>query len=207
MEKIKQYIKWVVLGLILALCVTCAIQCSTNRKLQERYDHATTNEKSLLDRIEGQDGEIIEYQSTIATLTHTKDSVIQNLLKQKENLNIRNSELRTMMSMASQYHATDTIRLTDTIFKEPDFSLDTCLQDEWRNMCIGLKYPGDIRTDATMRSQKEVYVTAKRETVEPPKKFFLCRWFQKKHTVTRVYIKEENPYITAEENVYIRVVD
>lgn len=206
-DKIKKYLTYVVVGLILVLGIVCFIQFKSNQNLKSKYEVSTANEKSLLDRIEKNGEEIIEYQASMDVLRHTKDSVIQNLLTQQKDLNIKNKELETMMSMASQFHVHDTLRLHDTIFREPDFKLDTCINDEWRTTCVDMKYPNQVCVDATMRSQKDVYVTAKRETIDPPKKFFLCRWFQKKHTVTRITVHEENPYIESQENIFIRVID
>ena len=204
LQKIKQYFKWIVLAIILGLAITCVVQCNTNRNLRHKYEVESANTKALLN---DKDSEIIALQLSLDVLRHTNDSTIQNLLKQQEKLNIKNKELQTMISMASQFHVHDTLRLHDTIFKEPTFWMDTCFKDQWRTTCLDMRYPGDICVDATMVSKKEVYVTAKRETIEPPHWFFLCRWFQKKHTVTRVIINEENPYIENQENVYIRVVD
>lgn len=204
LQKIKQYFKWIVLAIILGLTIICVVQCNTNRNLRHDYEVASANTKALLD---DRDNEIIALQLSLDVLRHTNDSTIQNLLKQQEKLNIKNKELQTMISMASQFRVHDTLRLHDTIFKDPTFRMDTCFKDQWRTTCLDMQYPGDICVDATMVSKKEVYVTAKRETIEPPHWFFLCRWFQKKHTVTRVIINEENPYIENQENVYIRVVD
>lgn len=204
--KIKQIIMYVVIGLILALGTTCIIQYKVNQSLKEEHAVATANIKALLD---DRDNEIIELQLSMDVLRNTTDSTIQNLLEQKEKLNIKNKELQTMVSMASQFHVHDTIPIPihDTIFCEPDFAFDTCVSDEWRTTCVEMRYPNEVCVDATMRSQKEVFVTAKRETIDPPSKCFFIRWFQKKHTVTRITINEENPYIESQENVYIRVID
>ena len=204
--KIKQIIMYVVIGLIITLGTTCIIQHKVNQSLKEEHAVATANIKALLD---DRDNEIIELQLSMDVLQHTSDSTIQNLLEQKEKLNIKNKELQTMISMASQFHVHDTIPIPihDTIFCEPDFAFDTCVSDEWRTTCVEMRYPNEVCVDATMRSQKDVFVTATRETIDPPSKCFFIRWFQKKHTVTRITINEENPYIENQENVYIRVID
>lgn len=204
--KIKMILTYMVIGLILALGITCFIQFKANQNLKQEHAVATANIKSLLD---DRDNEIIELQLSMDVLRNTKDSTIQNLLTQKDKLNIKNKELQTMVSMASQFHVHDTVPIPihDTIFKEPDFAMDTCITDDWRTTCVEMKYPNQVCVDATMKSQKEVYVTAKRETIDPPSKCFFIRWFQKKHTVTRIIINEENPYIENQENVYIRVLD
>lgn len=205
-SKIKQIVMYVVIGLILALGTTCIIQYNVNKSLKEEHAVATDNIKALLD---DRDNEIIELQLSMDVLQHTSDSTIQHLLEQQEKLNIKNKELQTMISMASQFHVHDTIPIPihDTIFCEPDFAFDTCVSDEWRTTCVEMRYPNEVCVDASMRSQKNVFVTAKRETIDPPSKCFFIRWFQKKHTVTRITIDEENPYIENQENVYIRVID
>lgn len=206
-QKVKAIISIATLVVVAGLLATCAIQCSTNKKLRAKYDISTANEKSLLDRLEKNGETIIEYQATIDMLRYTKDSTIQNLLEQQKKLKIKNKELQTMASLASQFHTKDTVRLHDTIFKDPDFAIDTCLADEWKKTCLGLKYPSDITIDASMKSQKDVFVVAKKEPINPPKKTWIGRLFQRKHMVTRVTIHEENPYIESQENVYISILD
>ena len=70
-----------------------------------------------------------------------------------------------------------------------------------------LNYPNEICVESTAKSSKDVIVHASRETIKPPKKFFLLRWFQKKHTVIKVDVVESNPHITSEDNVFIKVCD
>lgn len=202
MERIKLYIKWVIVVIILVLLTVCVIQCKTNTGLRHDYDVASANTKALLNN---KDNEIVALQLSMDVLQHTNDSTIQNLLHQQKELNIKNKELQTMISMSSQFQVHDTLRLYDTIFKDPEFHIDTCMIDEWHSICIDMRYPNQICADATVISKKEVYVTSKKETIEPPKRFFLCRWFQRKHRVTRVIINEENPYIESQENIYINV--
>ena len=204
--KFKRGIICVAIAIILTLGATCIIQHDINQSLKEEHAVATANIKSLLN---DKDNEIIELQLSMDVLRNTSDSIIQNLLEQKEKLEIKDKELVYMMALLSQFKTQDTIKVTvrDTIFVEPDFKFDTCISDEWHTTCVGLKYPNEVSVDATMRSQKDVFVTAKRETINPPARCFLIRLFQKKHTVARITINEENPYIENQENVYIRVVE
>ena len=204
--KIKRIMVCVVMAIILALGTTCIIQHNVNQSLKEEYAVATANIKSLLN---DKDNEIIELQLSMDALRNTSDSTIQNLLEQKEKLNIKNKELQTMISMASQFHVHDTIPITvhDTIFCEPDFAFDTCVSDEWRATCVEMKYPNEVYVDATMRSQKDVFVTTKRETINPPARCSLIRLFQKKHNVIHVEVLEQNPYCETKEQKFINIVD
>ena len=205
-EKFKKNLVCGVIVLIVTLTAATILQHKVIKSIREQYSIALTNTKSLLN---DKNEEIIELKLSLDMLQHTSDSTIQALLEQKEKLEIKDKELVYMMALLSQSKVKDTIRVTthDTIFVEPDFKFDTCISDEWRTTCVGLKYPNEVSVDATVRSRKGVFVTAKRETVEPPAKCFFIRWFQRKHTVTKVVIDEENPYIESEDNVFIRVVE
>ena len=204
---IKKWAWILIAAVIVGLLITCSVQCSQNKKLKEQYEISTGNEKSLWDRINGNQKDIAAYQTTIESLKHINDSTVQHLLAKQDELKIKNKELQAMLSLASHFHTTDTIRLTDTIFREPDFILDTTVRDEWRTIELGLRWPGDICLDAWMLSQKEVFITSVRETIKPPKKCTFLRLFQKKHTVVRVRIEEDNPWLESEQNMYIQILD
>lgn len=184
--------------LILLLGAVCLIQYRTNQSLKRDLAISTLNEKALYD-------DKVVLQFSIERLKHINDSVIQNLMDQKKKLNIRNKELQAMASLGSTFHMRDTILIQSIDTLKP-LLLDTCLTDEWRSVCLS-SIDNQLCTDVTVKSQKDVYVTTKRETIEPPKRFFICRWFQKKHTVTRVTVHEENPYIESQENVYVRITE
>jgi hypothetical protein len=56
------------------------------------------------------------------------------------------------------------------------------------------------------KSKKHIVVSSKKETVNPPKKFFLFRWFQKKMTVIHVDVVEKNPYVSEETSRYVEIM-
>lgn len=202
--------KWVwipAVVIILALGATCMVQCSQNKSLKSKYEVSLGNEQALWDRINDNQKDIAAYQTTVESLKHINDSTVRHLLDKQEQLKIKNKELQGMLSLASNFHTTDTIKLTDTIFRDVDFALDTTIQDRWRSIRVELAWPGDICVDASMRSQKEVFITGVRETIKPPKKCKFFRLFQKKHTVVRVRIEEDNPYLESEQNMYIQILD
>jgi hypothetical protein len=69
-----------------------------------------------------------------------------------------------------------------------------------------MAYPNTVALESKVTSEKSVVLYTSRETIEPPKKFFLCRWFQKKHTVVKAVVKENNPYVTNQENVFFEII-
>jgi hypothetical protein len=46
-----------------------------------------------------------------------------------------------MGKIKERIYVVNTLKSTDTIFKEPDFRFDTCLGDKWYTNCLHLEYP------------------------------------------------------------------
>jgi hypothetical protein len=84
--------------------------------------------------------------------------------------------------------------------------MDTLIGDEWYTLRLGLKYPSMIAVKPEFKSKKHIVVSSKKETVNPPKKFFLFRWFQKKMTVVHIDVVERNPYVSDETTRYVEII-
>ena len=93
------------------------------------------------------------------------------------------------------------------MFIEPSLDIDTSIGDKWYNIRLGLKYPNLIYVEPSFVSEKYVLINKNKETVMPPKKFFLLRWLQKKHWVMEVHIEEKNPYINEINNKFINIIE
>lgn len=171
-----------------------------------KWERAEANVKAYSDLNAQADGKNIALQLTVEQLGYFKDSVLQELDKTRRQLKIKNKNLKAVQSVSSVFTKADTVTLRDTIFKEPTLSVDTVMGDKWYNVNIGLKYPSTITVKPYFKSEKHIIISAKRETVNPPKKFFLFRWFQRKHTVVHVDVVEKNPYVDAESSRYVEIV-
>ena len=121
-------------------------------------------------------------------------------------MKIKDSKLKSLQYISSNFTKSDTIILKDTVFKDERIGIDTLLSDEWYSINVGLRYPSSITVTPKFKSEKTVIVSAKKETVNPPKRFFLFRWFQKKHIVLHVNVIEKNPYIEDQDNRYVEIV-
>lgn len=174
---------------------------SRDRAIRQR-NLAITNLKAYELRLSNRTNEVRELQLTIDQLNYSQDSIIQRLMETKKELRIRNRDLQRLEYVSSSFERIDTIYTTDTLFMR-DMRLDTVVGDQWMNTHVILSYPNEISVKSTARSEKHVLVHSTRETINPPKKFFLCRWFQKKHTVIKVEVIEKNPHIKSTENVFI----
>lgn len=177
---------------------------SRDRAIRQR-NLAITNLKAYELRLSNRANEVRELQLTIDQLNYSQDSIIQRLMETKNELRIKNRDLQRLEYVSSSFERIDTIYTTDTLFVR-DMRLDTVVGDQWMNTHVILSYPSEISVKSTARSEKHVLVHSVRETVNPPKKFFLCRWFQKKHTVIKVEVIEKNPYIKSTENVFVSTI-
>ena len=147
------------------------------------------------------------FKFTIEQLNYYNDSILQKMNDVRKELKIKDDNLRQMQYLLSVSTKKDTVLFTDTIFRDKSLALDTIIGDKWYNIRLGLKYPNLIYTEPTFTSEKYIIVNKKKETVNPPKKFFLFRWFQRKHRVMEVHIKEKNPYIKEIDNKFVEIID
>lgn len=146
------------------------------------------------------------FKFTIEQLNYYNDSILQKMNNVRKELKIKDKNIKQLQYLLSVSTKKDTVLFTDTIFKDKSLALDTVIGDKWYNIRLGLKYPNLIYTEPTFTSEKYIIVNKKKETVNPPKKFFLFRWFQKKHTILEVNMVERNPYIENKNNRFIEII-
>lgn len=147
------------------------------------------------------------FKFTIEQLNYYNDSILQKMNNVRKELSIKDKNLKQMQYLLSEATKKDTIVFRDTLFREPTLDIDTLVGDKWYNIRLGLKYPNLITTNPTFISEKYIIVNKKKETINPPKKFFLFRWFQRKHWVMEVHIKEKNPYIKETNNKFVEIIE
>jgi hypothetical protein len=145
-------------------------------------------------------------QLTVDQLEYFKDSVLQELDNTRKQLKIKDKNLKALQAVSSGFTKRDTITLRDTLFRDPSIAIDTVIGDKWYNVRLGLKYPSMVAVKPYFKSEKHIIVSGKKETVDPPKKFFLLRWFQRKHIVLHIDVVEKNPYVENESSRYVEIL-
>ena len=165
------------------------------------------NQKAFIAENSSLKDESRAFKFTIEQLNYYNDSILQKMNNVRKELKIKDKNIKQLQYLLSVSTKKDTVLFTDTIFRDKSLALDTIIGDKWYNIRLGLKYPNLIYTEPTFTSEKYIIVNKKKETVNPPKKFFLFRWFQKKHWVMEVHIKEKNPYIKEIDNKFVEIID
>lgn len=199
--------KWLVAIIVILLSVV-SILWQHNRTVNEDWKRAEANVKAYSVQFGKEQQKNTALQLTIDQLGYFKDSILEELNATRRELKIKDSNLKSLQRISSSFSRTDTLIISqvDTLFKEPDLHVDTILWDEWYQLRLGLKYPSTIAVKPQFKSVKHVVVSSKKETVNPPKKFFLFRWFQKKHWVIHVDVIEKNPYAEDETSRYVEII-
>ena len=165
------------------------------------------NQKAFIAENSSLKDESRAFKFTIEQLNYYNDSILQKMNNVRKELSIKDKNLKQMQYLLSEATKKDTIVFRDTLFREPTLDIDTLVGDKWYNIRLGLKYPNLITTNPTFISEKYIIVNKKKETINPPKKFFLFRWFQRKHWVMEVHIKEKNPYIKEVNNKFVEIIE
>jgi hypothetical protein len=202
-EDMNRYLFIITLGLAAVLAYTIDRLNTT----EDKWKRAESNVKAYSSMLDDAKDNSIVLQLTAAQLKYSKDSILAKLNDVREELNIKDKRLQSLQYTETVLQKTDTIVVNDTIFREPSLALDTIVGDEWYLLRLKLKYPSTIVATPQFKSEKYAIVSAKKETVNPPKKCFILRWFQKKHLVVKVDFIEKNPYVESTDSRYVQVVD
>lgn len=203
MKQVRKYIYMVIIALMgFALVITF----NGKRVMEKRWKDAMVNVKAYDELSSTTSDNSRAFRLTIDQLKYSNDSIVKELDKARKELKVKDSKLKSLQYLSSEFTKTDTIIMRDTIFRSREVDIDTLLSDEWYSVRVGLKYPSSVTVTPRFRSVKSIVVSSKRETVNPPKRFFLFRWFQKRHTVLNVKVIEKNPYVQNQDNKFIEIV-
>ena len=204
-NKIKQIWQYIVIGAFIALITIIVILYNSYQNSQEDLKESRNNEKAYqIENLNLKDDNRM-FMFHIEQLSYYSDSITDKLNAERKNLKIKDKQIVQLQYMLSKVQKVDTITLVDTIFT-PTVDLDTTIGDKWYSLNLKLKYPSSIIVAPTFTSEKMVFMYLKKETINPPKKTWFGRLFQKKHKVMEVKVVESRPYIENKQNRFIEIV-
>lgn len=206
MNKVKLILSICAIAAIVLLIIFIVISVLRFKNLQEDYGNAMNNLTAYQLENSKLSGANRVYKMTISELEYSQDTLFKAMDSIRKELKIKDKNLSQIQYIKYEVKVTDTLELADTIFIKPSFYMDTTLSDKWHSTRIMMKYPSYIMVEPSLESDKYVVFSFKKETVKPPKKFFLFRWFQKKQKVVNVDVVETNPYVTNKAQRFMEVV-
>lgn len=200
---------FLICGLILSILsvVNNYFLIKSKTSTDKKWKEAVENAKAYSELFSNSESKNRAFKLTIDQLKNSNDSIFQELNEARKELKVKDSKLKSLQYVSSSFSKVDTITLKgDTIFKDSHVNIDTLLSDKWYSVRVGLKYPSTVSIEPKFLSIKYIVVSAKKETVNPPKRFFLFRWFQKKQIRLNVDVIEKNPYVQNQDNRFVEIV-
>ena len=173
--------------------------------LKSELDISITNNKAYQTELQGAKEESYMNKLSNEQLRYFNDSITQKLKEAREKVKIKEKNVIQYQYINTVTTKIDTVEFTDTIFKN-NVSVDTVIGDEWYNIDLKLKYPDTLIMNPKFKNETIVLISSKKETIDPPKKCWLLRLFQKKHTVVKVDVIENNPYSKVKEQRFIEII-
>ena len=197
---------YILLGVLILTGISMYWLYNRYQKLTAEYSISIENIKAYDAELSGLRGDTKVYKLTIEQLNYFNDSIIKKMKVVQKELGIKDKRLQQLQYEASHAQRADTIILKDTLFRDSQLKLDTIVGDKWFRTNLHLEFPSTIALKPEIELERYTFISGKRETVNPPKKFFLFRWFQKKMTVVTVTVKEKNPYVKNRESRYVEII-
>lgn len=204
MKHIKIYAS--LLAMIVLMGIALVAMIKSKRQTEKKWKEAVENVKAYSEQYSSSEKKNRAFKLTIDQLKYSCDSIVQKLDNVRKDLKIKDSKLQSLQWVSSSFARNDTIILKDTLFQDPHVEVDTLVADEWYSVRVGLRYPSTVVVSPMFKSEKSIIVSTRKETVNPAKKFFLFRWFQRKQIVVNVDVVEKNPYVRNQDNRYIEIV-
>ena len=197
---------YILLGVLILTGISMYWLYNRYQKLTAEYSISIENIKAYDAELSGLRDDTKVYKLTIEQLNYFNDSIIKKMKVVQKELGIKDKRLQQLQYEASHAQRADTIILKDTIFRDSQLKLDTIVGDKWFRTNLHLEFPSTIALKPEIELERYTFISGKRETVNPPKKFFLFRWFQKKMTIVTVTVKEKNPYVKNRESRYVEII-
>ena len=205
MDKIKIVIGCILLALFIGLGFIVYQQNRHIKALNDSLIVATNNNKAYEAERDSLKDNAIQFQFTVDQLNHSKDSLINKLNDVRRQLKIKDKEINQLQYFASTTAKGDSIIVHDTIFQK-GVVLDTLIGDDWSSLAIHAEYPNVLNADYSFRNSTVVLMHNSRVTVDPPKKCWLLRLFQKKQTIVEIDVVQENPYCINQEQKFLQII-
>jgi hypothetical protein len=197
-----------ILAVIIAVLCAFLYMNSIIKGLRQNVDIYRNNEKALIYENDSLKNKAIVYQISLDQLSYFNDSISLKLQEAVKELGIQRKNVKQLQYILNKTR-TDTLVMVhrDTIFN-PNVSIDTTLTDgHWYSVALGLHYPSTVEVVPEFTNEFTIVTSSRRECVNSPKKFFLWRWFQRKHIVLETTVNDNNPYSNVTESRFINILE
>ena len=204
-NNLKYYIIGILIVTLIGLGVTIKLQSNKIKEIKSELLVSENNKKAYEAERDSLKDKSIQFQYTIEQLNHSSDSLINRINEIKKQLKLKDNKINELQYFVSLNNKRDSIIVRDTIFQQ-GVALDTLIGDDWSHLAIRAEYPNFLDVDYSFRNETLVVMHDSRVTVDPPKKCWIGRLFQKKQTIVEIDVVQENPYCENKESKFIKII-
>lgn len=191
---------------LITLLVSSIYLYLNNKKIKEDLLITKSNEKAYIQENSELKNTNNVFQFNINQLNYFNDSLLVKLNDTRKELDIKDKNLRQLQYLLTTANKVDTVIIKDTLFRDITLDIDTIIGDKWYNTELKLKYPNIIVINSTFNSELSLITHVEKEYINPPKKYWISRIFQRRHDVLKVEIIEENPYSKVKKTKFIEIL-
>lgn len=105
------------------------------------------------------------------------DSVFKEYQTIRKKLDIKKKNIQSVQYISSVITKTDTLVMNDTILQPMINNVDTVIGDEWYRLRLKMSYPDTLIFSPNFKSSQYIIAHLKKETIDPPKKWWWQRLF------------------------------
>ena len=192
--------------IVIGVIVTIVALSARINYLNQELDLATNNVKAYASENSKLKNRNLVFELTLEQMEYYNDSLLHQMKKVANDNGIKDKQIRSLQYQLEHFYKRDTLIIRDTIFKDPTFHLDTCIQDKWSKTQLSLKYPGNIGIKNTYYNNKYIIVDSHKEPIKE-RKWFLPRWFTRKHIVAEITVVDENPYVSTPKQRFVQIIN
>ena len=147
----------------------------TINTLENKVSITTNNNKAYVAELAGRDQKARVLILTLSQFKYSNDSISLKMDSVNKLLKIKDKNIAYLQYYKENFNKKDTLKIKgDTLFIKGT-NLDTTLIQPYYTLGIKLKYPDTLIVNPTFVNEKYITVSKVRETINPPKRFFLLR--------------------------------
>lgn len=198
--------KWIITALIIiGQCLLIWFLWNKLNTVEKNYSDSMVTIKAYSNSNSALQKDNLVYKFTIDQLNYYNDSILVKLNTVRKELKIKDKDLSAMQYLVLHSKKTDTLIFKDTIFSNK-INVDTTYGDKWYNVKLHLQFPNIVEITPSFINEVDVIFYNKKETINPPSKWFFIRWFQKKHIIVEAEVKLQNPYSNINNHKFIQII-
>lgn len=145
---VKDYIIITILIMLAVLSLIISFQNKAIRSARDNWAESENNYKAS-------NRKNLAYQISLEQMRTSNDSLDKQLSDFAKRIKVRDSKIKSLMTIVEEGFKSDTINSTDTLFVE-NLKLDTVIGDEWIKRRLELKYPGEIIITDSIKNIKNI---------------------------------------------------